>query len=116
MARPAFQPTQEQRDRCSILAAARMPQEDIALVFGISKNTLCKHFTTELTIGAADRNAVIIESLYSSAADGNVSAQKAWLARQPSPEGSLETLGKKQIADVEARKPPTGEWEGLVAN
>ena len=114
--RPSFLPTKAQRERASILSAARMSEADIALAFGISRPTLRKHFAKELTVGAAQRNAAMLEQLYRTGIEGNVSAQKAWLARQPSPEGSLETLGKKQIADAEAHKPPTGEWEGLVAH
>lgn len=114
--RPPFQPTGAQRRRCSILAAARMPQSDIALIFGITEPTLRKHFTTELTRGAAECNGQIIESLYEAASGGNVTAQKAWLARQASAEGSVEPMGKKDQREAAAKAPPPDEWEGLVAH
>lgn len=115
MARPPFKPTAAQRVRVAILAAARMSKIDIALSLDIDPKTLDKHFAEELTIGAAKKNAEIHAAMFKAATKGgNVAAQKAWLARHASPEGSLETLGKKEQREAEAKAPPPGEWEGLV--
>lgn len=112
--RHQFQPTNEQREQCAILAAGRMSEDDIAAAFGISRPTLRKHFAHELTTGAAQRNAAMLEQLYRTAMDGNVSAQKAWLARQADQQGAGEALGKKAQREADAAEAPPGKWADLI--
>ena len=112
--RPQFQPTNEQREQCSILAAARVSEEDIASAFNISRPTLRKHFADELTTGAAQRNAGVVEQLYRTAMDGNVAAARTWLARQGDEQGAGETLGKKAQREADAADPPPGAWADLL--
>lgn len=116
--RPPFKPTKAQRYRCSVLAAARMSEADIARVFGVSVPTLRKHFDEELTAGAAQRNAEISEALFESGKAGNVAAMKAWQMRASAPgvpgAPSTDGLGKKELQEIEAKLPPAGEWGELV--
>ena len=110
--RPQFQPTNEQRDQCSILAAGRMAEADIAAAFGITRPTLRKHFADELTTGAAERNAAVVVQLYRAAMDGNVAALRLWLARQA--DQQAETLGRKAQREADAADPPPPEWADLI--
>ena len=112
--RPQFQPTNEQRETCSILAAGQMSEEDIAAAFGISRPTLRKHFADELTAGAAQRNAAVLLALYETAVAGNVAAARTWLARQGDEQGAGETLGKKAQREADAADPPPGAWADLL--
>ena len=119
LGRPPFKPTKAQRHRCSVLAAARMSEADIARVFGVSVGTLRKHFDEELTVGVALRNAEMNEALFESGKAGNVAAMKAWQARASAIPGatdapSTDGLGKKEIQEIEAKRPPAGEWGELV--
>lgn len=110
--RPQFQPTNEQRETCSILAAGQMSEEAIASVFGITRPTLRKHFSDELTQGAAERNAAVLEQLYRTAMDGNVAALRTWLARQADQQG--EALGRKAQREADAAEAPPAEWADLL--
>ena len=110
--RPQFQPTNEQRDQCSILAAGRMAEADIAAAFGITRPTLRKHFADELTTGAAERNAAVVVQLYRAAMDGNVAALRLWLARQA--DQQAETLGRKAQREADAAEAPPGAWADLI--
>ena len=110
--RPQFSPTAEQREQCAILAAGRMSEEDIASAFGISRPTLRKHFADELTTGAAQRNAAVLEQLYRTAMDGNVAALRLWLARQADEQGAV--LGQKAQREADAADPPPPEWANLL--
>ena len=110
--RPQFQPTPDQRETCSILAAGQMSEEAIASVFGITRPTLRKHFADELTTGAAKRNAAVVVQLYRAAMDGNAAALRLWLARQADEQG--EVLGKKAQREADAADPPPPEWANLL--
>ena len=110
--RPQFQPTNEQRETCSILAAGQMSEEAIASVFGITRPTLHKHFAAELTQGAAKRNAAVLLALYETAVAGNVAALRLWLARQADQQG--EALGRKAQREADAAEAPPPEWAALV--
>jgi len=119
MARPAYKPTQAQRYRVTILAAARMSKVAIASVLNIDPKTLDRHFPVELSVGIAKRNADIWLSLFRAAKGGNVAAMKAWLGRQDleSPSAGLqpEKLGKKAQAEREAAIAHEGnDWGELV--
>ena len=110
--RPQFQPTNEQREQCAILAAGRMSEENIAAALGVSRPTLRKHFADELTAGAAERNAAVLQALYAAAVNGNVAAARTWLARQADEQGAA--LGKKAQREADAADPPPGTWADLI--
>ena len=109
--RPQFQPTNEQRETCSILAAGQMSEEAIASVFGITRPTLHKHFAAELTQGAAERTAAVLLALYETAVAGNVAAARTWLARA---DQQGEALGRKAQREADAADPPPPEWADLI--
>lgn len=69
MAKPphAFTATNEQRAQVLAMAGYGLPQVQIAVVLGIAKNTLVKHFTEELALGLARVNLQIGESLVAQA-------------------------------------------------
>lgn len=67
MARPRFEPTEEQRKAVKLMVAAGIPEEDIAKVIGpkgISPVTLRKYFREEIETGAITINAKIAGRLY----------------------------------------------------
>lgn len=104
--RPEFNPSDAQRKRVSILAAGGMAHEQIAAAIGISRTTLLKHFDGELTKGAADRKAEVLDALFKAAKKGNVAAQKAFLQRADGEVKSGRTghLGKKEQAAAAAEE------------
>lgn len=121
MARPEYKPTAAQRRQVAVLAAAKMSEEKIAAVLGISRPTLRKHFAEELTGGKAKRNAAVLMAIYKQALTGNVSAQRLWVKvagidlpdfdapedREPRP----APKGKKEQAAAEALTAGQGsEW------
>lgn len=123
MARPPFEPTDEQRRRVSIAAGGGMSHEEIALAIGISKPTLEKYFEAELSTAAYERRIEVLEAMHSAALKGNVTAQKAYLSIEPAlaappaePE-KAEKIGKKEKADRDARVAHLGdpEWSVLLA-
>ncbi len=83
MARPTLKFTAAQRRQVSIAAGGGMSHEAIALVLGISRNTLEKHFEHELCGGAHLRRFEALQGIHAAAKRGNVSAAKAYLATTP---------------------------------
>lgn len=85
MARPSFQPTDEQRRQVEHLAAFGIPVEQMVhLVFdakgkAISEGTLRKYFGTELATGQVKANAKIARTLFEKASGGDTTAMIFWL-------------------------------------
>ena len=73
------EPTPETRLRVNTLASVGTPQDQIALVIGISKNTLIKHYRKELDTAMIIANAAIGQTLFKQAKDGNTAAAIFWL-------------------------------------
>ena len=72
-------PTVETRTKVNVLASVGTPQDQIALVIGISKNTLIKHYRKELDTAMTMANAQVAQSLYQQAKSGNTAAAIFWL-------------------------------------
>ena len=73
------EPTSETRAKVNALASVGTPQDQIALVIGISKNTLIKHYRKELDTAMTMANAQVAQSLYQQAKSGNTAAAIFWL-------------------------------------
>ena len=138
MARPTFKPTAAQKRQVSIAAGGGMSHESIAMVLGVSRNTLEKHFAKELSSGAYVRRFEAMQGLHAAAKKGNVSAVKAYLAgvpefMPPPPEAGAaalpaspatapkppaplaQPLGKKEAAQELAKTVQIGTgWDGLL--
>jgi len=72
MARPAFTPTEEQRQKVKCMGGWGMKQEHIAKIIGVrSPKTLRKHFRQELDRGEAEAHAKVNQTLYKMAISGN---------------------------------------------
>lgn len=121
--RPAFQPTEEQRQYVSVGAAGGMSHEEIAIGLGIARMTLLKYFEVELSTAAYRNRLNVLNAMYDAAMKGNVAAQKAFLATTP--QGSTvpleaqatktEPLGKKAQANMDAITAQVGtEWDDLL--
>lgn len=105
-----------------------MSHEAIAMVLGISRPTLEKHFAHELAGGAFQRRFEALQGLHAAAKKGNVSAVKAYLAATPEfvpelpaksepakPAAVAAPLGKKAAADAAALTAQHGtQWEDLL--
>ena len=95
----AHKPTDETRARVEQLAAAGTRNEDIALYLGITRPTLDKYYKEELKIGTIKANAVIANTLYQQAKEGNTTAAIFWLKTRA---GWRETQKVEMSADVKA--------------
>jgi DNA-binding transcriptional ArsR family regulator len=67
--RPPHQPTDKLRGQVEGMAGVGSPRDEIALVLGISENTLRKHYAHELEVGLAKARARARHSLYQLAVD-----------------------------------------------
>lgn len=121
--RPQHIPTEELRERVEILVAGGMPAWHIAAALGISEPTLREHYAHELDTGRARKNAEVLVALHRKAAEGNVSAARAWLdlpaeldaPPAPPPEPKAEPLGKRQAAQLAAQTAAEGtDWANLL--
>ena len=119
--RPPFQPTKAQQRRVSIAAGAGWSHEEIAIALEISRPTLEKYFAQELTVGAYQRRAEVIEAMYRTAKKGNVAAQKAYaalgphVAAPPLQKDPEKPEGKKAQAQADAVTAQHGtEWADLL--
>lgn len=81
MARPRFNPTEEQRSIVRRLAALGTRFADIADLIGLrSENTLRRHFRSELNRGVTEANRQVAQSLYRLATSGKCpAAAMFWL-------------------------------------
>jgi predicted transcriptional regulator len=71
-------PTEKDRTLAQTLSGLGVPQNDIAILIGISKPTLHKHYREDLDRGLAEANAKIAGSLFQQATGGNVAAAIFW--------------------------------------
>jgi hypothetical protein len=81
MARPSFVPSVEQRRSVKAMAGLGLRHQDIALVLEISEKTLRKHFRSELTRGAIEANAKVLQTLYGMATSGENTAATIFYAK-----------------------------------
>ena len=79
MSRNPHQPTVETRSSVKALASVGTPQDQIALVIGIDKKTLTKHYRKELDTAMVLANAKVAQSLYQQATSGSTSVAIFWL-------------------------------------
>ncbi|MEN9934692.1 MAG: hypothetical protein RLZZ387_1271 [Chloroflexota bacterium] len=121
--RPPHVPTAETRERVEILVAGGMPAWHIATALGISEPTLREHYAGEMDGGRARKNADVLVALHRKAAEGNVSAARAWLGLPaeldappaPAPEPKAEPIGKKEAAQMAALTAADGtDWQSLL--
>lgn len=75
MARPSFQPTEDQRRQVKKMAAVGMPHDLVAEIIGITSKTLRKYFRRDLTRGDAEGKLRIASKLMQSVDAGNVTAR-----------------------------------------
>lgn len=73
--RPAFDATDEQREKVRVLKAGGMSNEAISVAIGISEPTMLKYFSSDIEVGAAKVTAEIMMARYNAAKAGNVRAQ-----------------------------------------
>lgn len=107
--RPAYAPTDDEREKVRVLKAGGMSNEAIAEAIGISEPTLRKHFSSELDRATAKVRADLMMARYRSAMGGNVAAQNKMIEqvsaaqvqekRAPKP----EKLGKKEERQLAAQ-------------
>lgn len=102
-----------------------MAHETIAISLGISRNTLEKYFEFELSIGAYQKRAEVLEAMHKAAKAGNVAAQKAYVAMAdpqvsappipPDAPVATKPEGKKAQLNADAKTAAVGsDWEGLL--
>lgn len=117
--RPAHKPTPVIRRKVTNAAAGGMAHEEIAIALGICRNTLEKHYEKELSTGALNRRAEVLDAMARTALKGNVAAQKAFLALTPTlaapPVEQEKPKGKKEQQQADAVTAASGtEWEELL--
>jgi hypothetical protein len=124
MARPAFQPTADQRNTVTALASYGVSHDDICRVVRwlgnpISPKTLRKHFGDELATGSVNANAAVAQSLFQKARGkgiGSVTACIFWLKARAGwrdvqsvelggPDGEALDSGPLVVKFVEPKKP-----------
>ena len=82
MVQIAHKPTADQRRMVEAMSAYGIPQDDIALVIQVDRNTLAKYYRRELDEATAKANAKVAERLYDRAINGDVKAMMFWLERR----------------------------------
>lgn len=121
--RPEFIPTAVQRRKVAIWSGGGMSHSEVATALGVARATLEKHFADELSAGACEKRGAVLMAQYKSALDGNVAAQKAYLAAGeprsaiPPAAGNEKPapMGKKAQADADAGTASHGtDWETLL--
>lgn len=122
MARPAHKPTAATRRQVAAAAGGGMRQEDIANGIGITVPTLRKHYSAELSAGAARERMAVLAKVLAQAKKGSTSAARLYLQQVPTSvadpeEGGNPKLGKKEKAQVDAKTAAKGtEWDDLIGS
>jgi len=103
MARPQFQPTDEDRALVEQLAAFGIPVTSMTLFVkdkagkSISERTLRKHFAKELDLGEMKANVKVAQTLFKKAVSGDTTSMIFWLktrARWKESPQQVELTGK----------------------
>ena len=94
--RPPYIKKDEDAKTVEALAIAGVKQTLIAEIIKLSEPTLRKNFRRELDTSKARANAIVAQSLFKKAKDGNVVAQIFWLKTQAGwkEKNALELTGK----------------------
>ena len=94
--RPPYIKKDEDSKTVEALAIAGVKQTLIAEIIKLSEPTLRKNFRRELDTSKARANAIVAQSLFKKAKDGNVIAQIFWLKTQAGwkEKNALELTGK----------------------
>ncbi len=77
--RPAYLATADTRKKVFDLSIVGTRYEDIALVLGISDDTLVKYYKPELEKGRIEANAAVAGTLLEKAKQGDTSSMIFWL-------------------------------------
>jgi hypothetical protein len=123
--RPPHKPTDITRRRVAVLAGAGWSHRRLATLLDIDRDTLTKHYLHELTIGAAEKLAEVMEAVYRLAKKGNVTAAKFYSQHAQTPEPTPESLeivsmpsqaiGVKAQRNEHAKVAQQGtEWQQLL--
>lgn len=117
--RPPHKPTAVSRRKVTNAAAGGMAHEEIAVALGICRNSLEKYYEHELSTGALNRRAEVLDAMVRTALKGNVSAQKAFLALTPTlaapPVEPEKPKGKKDQQNEDAKTAQDGtSWDDVL--
>jgi len=104
-------PSDKDKNLARTLSGLGVPQNDIAILVGVSKPTLLKYYRDDLDLGLAEANAKVAGSLFQQATGGNVAAAIFWAkARLGWREvnvlehsGEVQHVGKVQIEIVDGK-------------
>ena len=77
--RPMHLVSQDTRNQVTQMSIVGTRYEDIALVLGISHDTLTKYYNQELELGRIEANAAIAGTLFEKAKQGDTSSMIFWL-------------------------------------
>lgn len=100
--RPPHKPTEQTRKTVEAMSAAGIPQEDIALVIGITSKTMREHYREELDTAAIKANTKIAQTLFNKAMAGDTTAaiwwtkaRMRWAERQ-----AMEVSGEMTVSNI----------------
>jgi hypothetical protein len=114
MGRPAYKPTDKEREQVKMLSAMGVPDYDIAKVLSVSEPTLRKYYAQELETGHIQANAQVAQSLFRQATDKakpNVVAGIFWMkTRGGWKEAQSTEPGKKDERLAAAKKAGRGKF------
>ena len=88
------------------MAGYGVPQDDIALVIGITSRTMRKHFRHELDVAVIEANTRVAQCLYKQATTpGNIAASIFWLQaragwREKHPEPPPDLPPKAELTEI----------------
>ena len=106
MGRPRWQPSEQQKQQVTMLAAIGIQQSIISKLLGVSEPTLRRACRHELATGLARANGQIGAALFGAAMGGNVAAIIFWMKTR---------AGWKETLTVEMAK-PAAEMSDLEFN
>jgi DNA-binding CsgD family transcriptional regulator len=112
--RPRYHPTEKERKQVRTMAGLGIPQEQIALVIGLSEPTLRKYFRHEIKVGAIEANTQVAASLWRQATHPEkpnaivgiywTKARMGWRDHDPA-----QAQGKKEQQAEEAARAAEGK-------
>lgn len=79
MPQAPHKPTDKLRDEIERLSSVGIPQDDIALMVGITSRTMRKYYRDELDVATSKANASVAGTLFKKAMDGDTTCMIFWL-------------------------------------
>ena len=112
-----YEATDEKRAMAEKMAGLGIPQDQIAMVMGISDVTLRKYYRDQLDVGVAKANSLVAQNLFNIATSKETGAVAAGIFWMKTRGGWRETVRQEHVGPdggaIQIERKPVVDWQRL---